>query len=531
MRKILFYAILLVLVLTTSAFAYVSSGGVSVESSKLLNRSEMQIKGIFALNNKIAPMPNLKINVLSIPFEWRLGLSKGREFGIELQIDNQKTDYTRYDNITNQLLSYNYNGAALARLNIMSKFKLTNKLSTKLKLGYSKSGKTYYSTDGVYGKADILYDYELAAGTIHTNAGYEFSDGDFSFMDSKNNPSIAKRFTYALGYFYPAGNEYALTIEFTGSQKFNTDFDNLMDISLGLKYMIDYDVVALASVSKGLADGSPEVGFKLGFEKFFGTISPKNEYVDYKWKNKNVDELKKIKSDAVKNNINEEQESVSIETEKIQTQKGKVAEAFTKVCEICGYSGAEDENYCPNEGAKLKTVKPVDKSKCSVCGNKLPENAKFCPYCGAPVSSHEFQTSQQPQTKEAIEKNSPELTEQKNEKVESLLEYAKIAYDERDFEKAIGYYRQASIIDNKNSKIFYNLGVVFYLTRQYPEAKQTLEKAYKLNSKDIDTLLYLGATNGILKNYNESAQFFKKVLEIEPDNKIAKQNLMRMGAL
>ncbi len=323
-----------------------------------------------------------------------------------------------------------------------------------------------------------------------------------------------------------------MTIEFTGAQKYNSSFDNILDLRIGMKYLIDYDVAALLTLSKGLADGSSDIGGSIGFEKYFGIIAPKNEYYDYKWKNKNLNEINKIKNEEQSTvyKIDNISDAHQAHEEKADVQ-GKPASAFTKCCEICGYIGADDENYCPNDGAKLKINKPVEKDKCQVCGAKLPESSKFCPFCGAKQSLSAEPQSMPKQMQNEQNKNISQVPDEaeRNTEVNNLIEYAKIAYDDRDFDKAIGYYKKASLLDNKNNKIFYNLGVIYFLSKQFPEAKQALERAYKLDFNDIDAMLYLAASNGMLKNFNEAATLYKKVLEIEPNNKIAKQNLAKMG--
>jgi len=131
-----------------SAEAFMKENGIFLETAKPSQSGEMSIRGLFTIQSKIKPIKdqNLKFDILSIPFEWRMGLKKGREIGVEIQIDNQKTSFEPFEN----------SGASLSKIGLHSKFRIMKNLGMKLKLGFSQSGESYYSTDGVYGKAEIL---------------------------------------------------------------------------------------------------------------------------------------------------------------------------------------------------------------------------------------------------------------------------------------------------------------------------------------------------------------------------------------
>nr|HPN32652.1 tetratricopeptide repeat protein [bacterium] len=124
---------------------------------------------------------------------------------------------------------------------------------------------------------------------------------------------------------------------------------------------------------------------------------------------------------------------------------------------------------------------------------------------------------------------SPEEKDSIDKKVEALLERAKMAFGEENFNQAASLYDQAAKLDPANSKVWYNKGVTHYMSKQFAEAKLALEKAVKNNPADVDSLLYLAAANGRLRNTQEAIRIYKKVLEIDPSNQVAKKNLSKVG--
>jgi tetratricopeptide (TPR) repeat protein len=178
---------------------------------------------------------------------------------------------------------------------------------------------------------------------------------------------------------------------------------------------------------------------------------------------------------------------------------------------------------------------------CPVCHNKLPENSIFCPYCGAQVKKSVYTSSrtnkknfESPETENITKPKflkSKKLSNLQQVKLDSYLENAKVAFDDGEYAVAIDYYIKATKIDKKNYKLFYNLGVAHYFAKNYFDSKLSFEKSLEKKENDVDTLLYLGSVNDRLGLLNDSESCFKKVLEIDPKNKIAMKNLHKLQSI
>jgi len=69
-----------------------------------------------------------------------------------------------------------------------------------------------------------------------------------------------------------------------------------------------------------------------------------------------------------------------------------------------------------------------------------------------------------------------------------------------------------------NDYIFYNaLGMAFMNLGQFDESVKILDKAIKLNEKNIHVLNNLGLVHGYLANYQKANEYFDRALKIKPD--------------
>ncbi|HPG31853.1 MAG TPA: zinc ribbon domain-containing protein, partial [bacterium] len=347
--------VLAVILLSAASYGFNRLDGTNVKSSKVLYKGEMILEGSFDYMPSIKPaaqQSDFSLDVLSIPFDFRMGLSKNREIGFEMRIDNQKTE----------LGNESSNRTTLSKIGIASKTRVWKDLSFRLAAGYSMNGNSYYSADGIYASGMFLYDYTIEAGSILVNLGYEYAEGKFDFFEDGPELNIKNRFIYGIAYNYPAMKKLNLILEYSGAQKYASEFKNLGEISLGAKYKLDADIILTGALSSGVQDGSPDLTAKIGFQKLFGALNFTNEYLKHRWK-----------------------ESAE------EPQKTKEPKQYPKkICPVCGYEAESDENYCPNDGTKLEFVKDIQDNKCGVCLNELPENANFCPYCGATVKKTVF---------------------------------------------------------------------------------------------------------------------------------------------
>lgn len=82
--------------------------------------------------------------------------------------------------------------------------------------------------------------------------------------------------------------------------------------------------------------------------------------------------------------------------------------------------------------------------------------------------------------------------------------------------RAISYYEKC--IDNApNFKVPYlNIGRIYYKYGEYYKALKYFDKYYKINQKDMETLLLLGDVLLELQIYNQADRFYKKAQELTP---------------
>jgi len=66
------------------------------------------------------------------------------------------------------------------------------------------------------------------------------------------------------------------------------------------------------------------------------------------------------------------------------------------------------------------------------------------------------------------------------------------------------------------------------VTKKWQEAVETNEKILELSSNDIPTLNRLGIAYSMIGKQSKASSSFKKVLELDPKNQIAKNNLTRL---
>ncbi|HPP87239.1 MAG TPA: tetratricopeptide repeat protein [bacterium] len=509
--RIMILAVICILILKHQNFAFVRADGYKVETSQTLKNGDVLIKGGLLINQKIKPHQDLELKSLSIPLSINLGLTKNREAGFFLQLDDQKAD-----TISNQ-----YGTRTLSKIGLTAKAKIFKDLSAKMTLGYSINGKSYYSADGIFVIPELMYDFPLQVGVLFSNIGYEYVDGKYNFLGEENKINMSKRFIYGIGYFYPATQNLGFNLEYTGSQKYAENFKNLGAINFTSKYRMDPDIILVTALSFGMSDGSPKNSVYIGFEKYFGLFEKQNDYLNYRWKSYDKTEVA----------------ASTIKTKKISQKRGEGTKV--KYCNTCGYTTTGEERFCPEDGTRLIEELQIEENKCGVCGNEIPEDANFCPFCGAKarkVINLDKDAVKKPEVgttpineleDEPIASKSSEIADLS--KVEILLDDAKKFFDKENYDKAIDVYLAAAKIDPTNHKIWYNLGVTYYFNKQYADAKNAFERAIKIKSKDVDTLLYLGAVQGLLRQKNDAVRTFKRVLEIEPNNDIARRNLQKMG--
>lgn len=97
------------------------------------------------------------------------------------------------------------------------------------------------------------------------------------------------------------------------------------------------------------------------------------------------------------------------------------------------------------------------------------------------------------------------------------------------YDEAIIHYRRAIAADPWNVRAWYNLATAQYLNRDYSGARESFEKTIALKSDDVDAHLYLGFSHYRLGNLDAAARAWRRVLELDPNNSVALNNLQALG--
>ncbi len=99
-------------------------------------------------------------------------------------------------------------------------------------------------------------------------------------------------------------------------------------------------------------------------------------------------------------------------------------------------------------------------------------------------------------------------------------------------EKSLTCYEKAVSLEPENILFQKNLADYYcYELNRYEEAAKIYTRVLAQNNNDVEALLPIGHICMIQKNYNEAVYFYKRVLEIEPQNKIAFEKLEQLSKL
>ncbi|MDB2405418.1 tetratricopeptide repeat protein, partial [Arcobacteraceae bacterium] len=76
-------------------------------------------------------------------------------------------------------------------------------------------------------------------------------------------------------------------------------------------------------------------------------------------------------------------------------------------------------------------------------------------------------------------------------------------FDQKEYEKAIGAYKKAVMINSKRSEAYYNMGVVFSNQKEYEKAIESYEKAIEIDPKDDEAYYNMGNAYGKQGEYEK----------------------------
>jgi glycosyltransferase involved in cell wall biosynthesis len=107
---------------------------------------------------------------------------------------------------------------------------------------------------------------------------------------------------------------------------------------------------------------------------------------------------------------------------------------------------------------------------------------------------------------------------------------AVVYHQQKDKEKADIHYQKATQLAPDNMDFQKNLADFYYAELgRVEDAVNIYAAILKNNPKDVETLLILGHISLARENSEDAILFYRRVLEIEPDNKIARQQIEKLG--
>ena len=108
-----------------------------------------------------------------------------------------------------------------------------------------------------------------------------------------------------------------------------------------------------------------------------------------------------------------------------------------------------------------------------------------------------------------------------------------MAYSEYlgDYDKALEVFKQAERMDPKNNEIHYALGLAYWFKEAESEAVAELLKTINLNPRHIEAHALLGEIYFQRGQYDFAKAEWEMVLEIDPNNEMAKKRLEEIRGL
>jgi tetratricopeptide (TPR) repeat protein len=99
-----------------------------------------------------------------------------------------------------------------------------------------------------------------------------------------------------------------------------------------------------------------------------------------------------------------------------------------------------------------------------------------------------------------------------------LLDLARVAYKQKDYQGALGYLAHASDLDPQNPAIHFFFGVVLIEMDLPLEADRSLSKAAELDSQNAYVAYALGAVKSQMRKWDEAAAWFERYCGLKPED-------------
>lgn len=110
--------------------------------------------------------------------------------------------------------------------------------------------------------------------------------------------------------------------------------------------------------------------------------------------------------------------------------------------------------------------------------------------------------------------NQPVMAQQAEADV--LLTQATLAYDDRQYDKALDFLNRVLVLEPLNARASYYKGLVFQAQQKPELAVQAFETAHTIQPRDLFTRYQLGATYFLLKDYDKADPIISEVYTEQP---------------
>jgi len=115
-----------------------------------------------------------------------------------------------------------------------------------------------------------------------------------------------------------------------------------------------------------------------------------------------------------------------------------------------------------------------------------------------------------------------------NLSVSSLLELARVAHKQRDYQSSLGYLAHARELEPANASLHYDFGLVCLDLNLVAEARNSFEKAVTLDPENASYNYAMGAASAFRQDPTDAVPYFKKYLKLRPGDSRA---LLALGAV
>ena len=102
--------------------------------------------------------------------------------------------------------------------------------------------------------------------------------------------------------------------------------------------------------------------------------------------------------------------------------------------------------------------------------------------------------------------------------VAGLMELARVAHEQKDYQGSLGYLAHARDLDPNNASIHYSFGLVCLDQELIAEARNSFEKAVQLKPENPDYNYMMGVTSVFRHDPGEAVPYFQKYLALKPQD-------------